>query len=114
MFVTKHYTSTLFSVASAPSSFTAVQAGPTSIQVSWIIPTPLGDTNGYRVYYIGGSTGSNYVSGGSTSSYLLTGLENEANYRVFVIGVSNHLPSEYSKNVHKVSLSEFFIIVPTH
>ena len=44
--------------ASPPSGVTAVQAGPTSIMVSWTPPSPLGDTSGYRIYYTraGGSS----------------------------------------------------------
>ena len=61
-------------VASAPTGLTAVQEGPTGIRVSWTPPTPLGDTTGYRIYYSGGSSGSEDISGGSTNSHVLTGL----------------------------------------
>ena len=39
-------------VASAPDSLSLKQDGETTVIVSWTVPTPLGDTTGYRVYYI--------------------------------------------------------------
>ena len=71
----------------------AVQEGPTSIQVSWSPPTPLGDTTGYRIYYSGGSSGSVNVSDGSTDNYLLTGLQNGESYDISIVAISQHLPS---------------------
>ena len=62
----------------------AVQEGPTSIQVSWNPPSPLGDTTGYIIYYSGGSSGSVNVSGGSTDNYLLTGLQNGDSYNISI------------------------------
>ena len=89
-------------MASAPTNLTAVQEGPTGIRVSWTPPTPLGDTTGYMIYYSGGSSGSVDVSGGSTTSHLLTGLPSQSNYSIFIVGTSDHLPSamqsvEFSK-----------------
>ena len=81
-------------VASAPSNLTAVQEGPTGIRVSWTPPNPLGDTTGYRIYYSGGSSGSEDVSGGSTHNELLTGLQNGASYNISIVGTSDHLYSE--------------------
>ena len=80
-------------VASAPTSVMAVQEGLTSIRVSWSPPTPLGDTTGYRIYYIysGGSSGSEDVSDGSTYNYLLTGLQNGASYNIYIVASSQHL-----------------------
>ena len=71
----------------------AVQEGPTSIRVSWSPPTPLGDTTGYRIYYSGGSSGSEDVSDGSTNNYLLTGLQNGDTYNVSIVTVSQHFTS---------------------
>ena len=81
-------------VASVPTNLTAVQEGPTSIQVSWSPPTPLGDTTGYRIYYSGGTSGSVDVSGGSRNNYLLTGLQNGESYNISLVATSQHLPSE--------------------
>ena len=81
-------------VASAPTNLMAVQEGPTSIRVSWSPPTPLGDTTGYRIYYRGGSSGSEDVSDGSTDNYLLTGLQNEESYTISIVATSQQLPSE--------------------
>ena len=38
-------------VASAPDSLSLKQDGETNVIVSWTVPTPPGDTTGYRVYY---------------------------------------------------------------
>ena len=72
----------------------AVQEGPTSVRVSWSLPTPLEDTPGYRISYNGGSSGSVDVSGGSTSTHTLTGLVNGAIYTISIMGISLHLPSD--------------------
>ena len=71
----------------------AVQESLTSIRVSWSPPTPLGDTTGYRIYYSGGSSGSEDVSDGSTNNSLLTGLQNGESYTIMIVGTSQHLPS---------------------
>ena len=85
-------------VASAPTNLMAVQECPTSIRVSWSPPTPLGDTTGYRIYYSGGSSGSEDVSDGSTDNYLLTGLKNGENYTISIVTLatisSQLLPSD--------------------
>ena len=91
-------------VASAPTSVMAVQEGLTSIRVSWSPPTPLGDTTGYRIYYSGGRSGSEDVSGGSTDNYLLTGLQNGESYTISIVATSQHLPSE--SVVHNIALGE--------
>ena len=84
-------------VASAPTNLMAVQEGPTSIQVSWSPPTPLGDTPGYRIYYSGGSSGSVDVSNGSTY-HILTGLQNGESYTISIVTLattsSQLLPSD--------------------
>ena len=86
-------------VASAPTNLMADQEGPTAIQVSWSPPTPLGDTTGYRIYYSGGSSGSEDVSGGSINKHLLTGLQNEDSYSISLVATSQHLPSEHTTAV---------------
>ena len=83
----------LHPVASAPTSVMAVQEGLNSIRVSWSPPTPLGDTTGYRIYYSGGSSGNEDVSGGSTDNYLLTGLRNGNSYTISIVATSQHLSS---------------------
>ena len=90
-------------VASVPTNLMAVQEGPISIRVSWSPPTPLGDTTGYRIYYSGGSSGSEDVSGGSTDTYLLTGLRNGESYTISIVATSQHIPSE-SVEVMNISL----------
>ena len=90
----KHLLTTPSPVASAPTGVIAVHEGPTGIRVSWTSPTPLGDTTGYRIYYSGGSSGSEDVSGGFTHNHLLTDLQNGASYNISIVGTSAHLPSE--------------------
>ena len=85
----------LHAEASAPTSLTAVQKGPTSIRVSWNPPSPLGETTGYRIYYNSDSDGdSEDVSGGSRKNYKLTGLQNGVMYTISIVGTSLHLPSD--------------------
>ena len=69
----------------------AAQEDPTGIRVSW---NPQEDTTGYRIYYSGGSNGSEDVSDGSTDNYLLTGLQNGESYTISIVAISQHLPSE--------------------
>ena len=85
--------STLSVVTSPPSGVTAVQDGPTSIRVSW---TPSSDATGYMVRYegSGGDSGSVIVDGGSSNNHLLTGLERETTYTVYIVATSQMLPSE--------------------
>jgi len=71
----------------------AVQEGRTSIRLSWSPPTQ-GDTTGYTISYSGGSSGSVDVSGGSTNSYLLTGLVMGASYTISIVGTSDHFCSD--------------------
>ena len=84
----------------------AVQEGPTGIRVSWTPPTPLGDTTGYRVFYSGDSSGSVDVGGGSTNNHLLTGLQNGDSYSIFIVGTSEHLPSDRVNYPNSIALSE--------
>ena len=67
--------------------------------MSWSPPTPLGDTTGYRIYYSGGSSGSEDVIGGSTDDYLLTGLRNGDSYNISLVATSQHLRSEQTTAV---------------
>ena len=82
-------------VASVPTNLIAVQEGPTAIQVSWSPPTPLGDINGYRIYYSGGTSGSEGVIDGPGNKHLLTGLQNGDSYAISLVATSKYyLPSE--------------------
>ena len=89
-----HYLFLLAPVASVPTNLTAVQEGPTGIRVSWIPPTPLGDTTWYRIYYSGGSSGSVDVGGGSSDNHLLTGLQNGISYNISIVATSRHFFSD--------------------
>ena len=98
-------------VASAPTNLMAVQEGPTSIIVSWSPPIPLGDTTGYRIYYNSDSDSSDSVdvSGGSTDSYMLTGLQNGDSYTISILATSEHFFSELSR-VPTFTLGMEFIV----
>ena len=93
-------------VASAPTKLMAFQESTTKIQVSWTMPTPLGDTTGYRIYYIGGSSGSVDVSGSSTNSPTLTRLLNGASYNLSIVGKSKHILSDHVYYPNSIPLGE--------
>ena len=81
---------------SPPTDLTAVQTGPTSIDVSWTPPTPLGDTTGYIIYYTNDDSGSVNVTidDNSTDEYTLSDLQNGDTYNIYIIATSQHLPSD--------------------
>ena len=82
-------------VATPPTGLTAVQTGPTSIDVSWTPPTPLGDITGYIIYYTNDdNTDSVVIDGGSTDEYTLTDLQNGDTYTISIVATSQHLPSD--------------------
>ena len=83
-------------VASPPTNLMVVQEGATSFKLTWTPPSPLGDTTGYMVSYLatGGSSGSVNVTGGSTDSLTLNGLDSREAYNIFLIATSKHIPSE--------------------
>ena len=82
-------------VAPPPTDLTAVQTGPTSIDVSWTPPTPLGDTTGYIIYYTNDdNTDSVATDGGSIDEYTLTDLQNGETYNISIVATSQHLPSD--------------------
>ena len=74
---------------------TAVQDGPTGINVTWTPPSPLGDTTGYKISFTGGDISDSVdISGGNSMSHTLTGLTNGESYLISIVGTSNFLPSE--------------------
>ena len=81
--------------ASRPRGVTAVQDGPTSIRVTWTLPSPLGDTTGYRISYAGGGSSSVIVDvdGGNTNTHSLMGLTIGETYTIYIVGTSSILPS---------------------
>ena len=75
---------------------TAVQTGPTSIDVSWTPPSPLGDTTDYIIYYTNDDNtdgDSVVVSSGSTDQYTLTNLQNGDTYIIFIVATSENFRS---------------------
>ena len=81
---------------SPPNDVTAVQAGPTSIDVSWTPPTPLGDTTGYIIYYTNDDSDSVDIDSGSTDEYTLTGLQNGDTYTISIVATSSSGPPSES------------------
>ena len=85
------------SVAAAPTDLEAdVLADLTSVSLTWVPPqTPL-DTSGYQIDYINNDGHNNTVdiSYVSTSSHVLTGLQNGTTYNISIIGTSAHFFSE--------------------
>ena len=80
-------------VASAPDSLSLKQDGETNVIVSWTVPTPPGDTTGYRVYY----TTDNMIETSidtNSSPITLTSLEPLNEYNISVVGLSEHFSSE--------------------
>ena len=109
----------LSTVASPPSGVTAVQAGLTSITVTW---TASSDATGYRIYYTSDSdSGSETVGGNGRSSgsetfsdvfnetHTLTGVTNGETYTISVAATSQHFFSEAIAADKKVSLRELCI-----
>ena len=90
----------------------AVQESPTSIRVSWIPPSSLGDNTvtGYRIYYSSTSASSESVTVHSyVMDYLLKGLQNGDNYTIKLVATSQHFPS--TTIVINVTLSEFVMYI---
>ena len=89
-----------------PTGVTAVQSGPTSVNVSWTAPTSGGPVTRYDIYYVanGGpsSSGGSSTSGGSTNStsYVLTNLPAGFQYNISVIAVGTYLGSQNSLAVY--------------
>ena len=74
-----------------------IQESGTTYRVTWTPPPPLGDTTGYVISYTStaDSNGTSItISGGSTNSYTLTGLDGTQLYTIYIVGTSEHIPSE--------------------
>ena len=87
--------STLHSVAAAPTGFAGeVLDNLTSVMLTWTPPNPPRDTSGYMIEYDNGEDeGSKEVDGVSTTSRVLTGLQNGTTYNISIVGTSEHFPS---------------------
>ena len=89
----------LHSVAEAPTGFAGeVLDNLTSVMLTWTLPDPPLDTSGYMIEYDNGgdeenSKGSVPVDGVSTTSRVLTGLQNGTTYNISIVGTSEHFPS---------------------
>lgn len=79
-------------VIQPPSNVSTVQESPTSIRVSW---SPSSNATGYTISYSGGSKEIFVeISDGSTSNYLLTGLQSGTSYNISIVATSSSLPSD--------------------
>ena len=81
-------------VASAPDSLSLKQDGETTVIVSWTVPTPPGDTTGYRVYYTTDNMNETSIVDTNSSPITLTSLEPLNKYNISVVGLSEHFSSE--------------------
>ena len=84
-------------MALSPTDLMAVAVDLTIIRVTWIPPTPLGDTTGYIISYTNrdsSDNGSVTIDGGSTDEYTLTGLQNGVTYTISIIATSQHFFSD--------------------
>ena len=105
----------LIQLPGPPTGVTAVQSGPTSVNVSWTAPTSGGPVSRYDIYYVANGVPS--TSGGSTNSsaYVLTNLQVGVQYNMSVIAVGTYIPSLQSAAI--LTLSELlqyysFILIP--
>ena len=74
----------------------------------------LKNTNGYRIYYSNGNSGSVNVSGGATDNHLVTGLQNGANYTISIVGTSERFFSDSVGYPYSIPLSELLNIYVPH
>ena len=82
----------MISGIAAPTNVRAVQEDPTSILVSW---APSIHATGYRILYTtGGNSYSVKIAGGSSNTYILTGLKNGETYSVSIFAIGQDSPSE--------------------
>ena len=78
-----------------PTGVTAVQSGPTSVSVSWTVPTSGGPVSRYDIYYVANGVPSTSGGGSTTStSYVLTNLQVGVQYNISVIAVGTYIPSQ--------------------
>ena len=94
----------LFTVASPHSDVTAVQAGPTSITVSW---SPSSDGTGYRIDYgCDGCTSGSYTPP-NNGQFQINNLENGKTYIIFIISIGYEMVV-----LDTVSLGSIYTIYP--
>ena len=81
-----------------PTDVTAVQDGPTRILVFWNMSS---DATGYKILFesSGGKSGNETLSSGSTTSYILTELENGETYTISITAISPDHPASIPTEV---------------
>ena len=72
-----------------PTGVTAVQFGPTSVNVSWTAPSSGGPVSRYYLYYVNG-----VPSTSTSTSYVLASLQVGVQYNISVIAVGTYMPSQ--------------------
>ena len=87
---------------SPPSDVTAVQEGPTSIRISW---TLVSGATGYRVEYSGGDDTEEESVSGSSTSLIITGLQNGLTYTISLVAISPNIPTS-APIIRQVPLGE--------
>ena len=87
----------IISVAGEPTSLEAAISesnnSHVNVTVSW--ESPADPVTGYVIYYKtkGGPVISDMVSGGETETHSLNGLQRRVIYYIFILALSQHLPS---------------------
>ena len=83
---------TCYTVAGEPTNL-AAESNSTHVTVSW--ESPGGPVTGYVIYYQpeGRYNSSVHVSGGETESHSLDCLERGLTYYIYIVALSDHLPS---------------------
>ena len=95
VFQTSHCFEYTPTVASSPTDLMVTQRGPTTVIVSWSPPSPVGGTTGYTIFYsTGDSPSSKEVTDTATSEERLMDLKVGGNYSIYLVAVSQHLPSK--------------------
>ena len=85
-----------------PTDVTAVQEGLTSIRVSW---TLVSGATGYRVEYSGGDDTEEESADGSSTTLIITKLQNGLTYNISIVAISPNLPTS-APIIRQVTLGE--------
>ena len=83
----KYYPWIFISGATSPGDVHAVQAGPTSIRVTWTLSS---NATGYRINYANsGGLSEHVTASSSTIEHTLTGLQNGDTYTISIVATSD-------------------------
>ena len=91
-----------------PTGVTAVQSGPTSINVSWTAPNSGGPVSRYDIYYLANGVPSTFGGSTTSTSYVLTNLQVGVQYNISVIAVGTYMPSQNAGVILTLSESSYY------